>query len=299
MIFGLQRGLVEGTRTLSIRLAWISIFFTFVHCMLLRPLVCGEWELNKIIKSYDMKQNQCIEHFVKVAAGRARAVPVPMLHIGAGEQDGRIMGPRRRLRWRRRHDFVTTSTSGCGFAALQRCLRIDEMSQMSQMGPDGTRWDQMGPDGTRDRPWRPWALEKMTQHLRVCKKIESFSSKPNRDHPDINPMSFLLLFLALDDQVNLCESESSEYICLNKKQPQTGERLNTCAHVNTWRRYSVCHFRVWLECSCLQLIKCATWDAATSSVEKTKSQSHAEHWQHMNSSTNAAICCRVMFMSFT
>lgn len=100
MIFGLQRGLVEGTRTLSIRLAWISIFFTFVHCMLLRPLVCGEWELNKIIKSYEMKQNQCIEHenFVKVAAGRARAVPVPMLHIGDGEQDGRIMGPRRRLR---------------------------------------------------------------------------------------------------------------------------------------------------------------------------------------------------------
>ena len=42
-------------------------------------------------------------------------------------------------------DVVTTSTSGCGFAALQRCLRIDEMSQMSQMsqmGPDGTRWDQ-------------------------------------------------------------------------------------------------------------------------------------------------------------
>ena len=161
------------------------------------------------------------------------------------------------------------------------------------------RWDQMGPDGTRDRPWRPWALEKMTQHLWVCKKIESFSSKRNRDHPDTNPMSFLLLFLALDDQVNLCESESSEYICLNKKQPQTGERLNTCAHVNTWRRYSICRFRVWSECSCLQLIKCATWDAATSSVEKTKSQSHAEHWQHMNSSTNVAICCRVMFMSFT
>ena len=74
------------------------LYFRSLHA--LRPLVCGEWELNKIIRSYEMKQNQCIEHenFVKVAAGRARAVPVPMLHIGACEQDGRIMGPRRRLR---------------------------------------------------------------------------------------------------------------------------------------------------------------------------------------------------------
>lgn len=114
--FGLRRGLVEGTRTLSIRLAWIPIFFTCVHCVLLRPLVRGEWELNKIIKSCEMKKNQCIEYenFVKVAAGHARAVPVPMLHIGAGEQDGRIMG------LDIDDDFVTsrTSTSGCGFAAL-------------------------------------------------------------------------------------------------------------------------------------------------------------------------------------
>ena len=122
--------------------------FTFVHPMILRPL--GQWNgIWSWTKAYEIIWNHLNSiksmHWIwELCQRRSRVRPFGAgayaPHRQDGEQDGRIMGFRRRLRWRLRrrlwwlrHDCWMWI---CSFATLPSAWR-DE--------PDPTRWAQMGP----------------------------------------------------------------------------------------------------------------------------------------------------------
>ncbi len=127
--------------------------FTFVHPMILRRL--GQWNgIWSWTKSYEIIWNHLKSYKVNalnlrtlpnVAAGYARSVPVPMLHIGKTVN-------KTVASWASSTTSMTTSS---------RLLDVD--LQLCNVAFGLTRWarsDQMGPNGTRDRPWQPWGAAK-------------------------------------------------------------------------------------------------------------------------------------------